>query len=455
MITMEPTTKAECLTKNQKYLFDCPHASKCGGCSYNNIPYEKQLEKKEGRVRGLFAQLPGYKSFKPDRIIATSPYHYRNKVHGVLGFKNSKIISGLYSEDSHRIVGVTDCLIEDEDASAVIAGVAELAGPFKYTAFDEDRGRGFLRHVLVRVAHSDGVKKLLVVIVTALREFPRKNDFVKALTGRFPMIETIIWNYNPKRTNMVLSDNNTVIYGPGYIVDDMLGLRFAISAGSFYQVNHEGAERMYSLARDLAGLTGKERVLDAYCGTGTIGMLMCDKAESVTGVELCEAAVRDAVFNKKLNKLKNYRVFCADATKYITGLSGEVSHPRGVYNGKALSGKNRPQTKSEFDVVIMDPPRAGSTPAFIDAVVHSGVKRVVYISCDPETLVRDLRFFIKGGFKIQRAVPIDMFPGTGHVETCCLLERLRNAKDYIPLKLDMEDYKIKDAEEDKKNDRNN
>ncbi len=412
---MEPTTKAECLTKDQmriktaskeeqKYLFDCPNAKKCGGCSYNNIPYEKQLEKKEGRVRGLFAQLPGYKNFKPDRIIATSPYHYRNKVHGVLGFKNSRIISGLYSEDSHHVVSVTDCLIEDEDASAVIAGVAELAGPFKYTAFDEDRGRGFLRHVLVRVAHSEGVKKLLVVIVTALREFPRKNDFVKALTGRFPMIETIIWNYNPKRTSMVLSDNNTVIYGPGYIVDDMLGLRFAISAGSFYQVNHEGAEQMYSLARDLAGLTGKERVLDAYCGTGTIGMLMCDKAESVTGVELCEAAVRDAVLNKKLNKLKNYRVFCADATKYITGLRG----------------------KDAFDVVIMDPPRAGSTPAFIDAVVRSKVRKVVYISCNPETLVRDLRLFIKGGFVLKKAVPIDMFPGTSHVEVCCLLEQLKS-----------------------------
>lgn len=410
---MEPTTKAECLTKDQmriktaskeeqKYLFDCPHAKKCGGCSYNNIPYEKQLEKKEGRVRGLFAQLPGYKNFKPDRIIATSPYHYRNKVHGVLGFKNSRIISGLYCEDSHHVVSVTDCLIEDEDASAVIAGVAELAGPFKYTAFDEDRGRGFLRHVLVRVAHSEGVKKLLVVIVTALREFPRKNDFVKALTGRFPMIETIIWNYNPKRTSMVLSDNNTVIYGPGYIVDDMLGLRFAISAGSFYQVNHEGAEQMYSLARDLAGLTGKERVLDAYCGTGTIGMLMCDRAESVTGVELNESAVRDAVFNKKLNKIKNYRVLCADATKYITGLRG----------------------KEAFDVVIMDPPRAGSTLAFIDAVVRSKVRKVVYISCNPETLVRDLRLFIKGGFVLKKAVPIDMFPGTSHVEVCCLLEQL-------------------------------
>ena len=409
---MEPTTKAECLTKDQmriktaskeeqKYLFDCPHAKKCGGCSYNNIPYEKQLEKKEGRVRGLFAQLPGYKNFKPDRIIATSPYHYRNKVHGVLGFKNSRIISGLYCEDSHHVVSVTDCLIEDEDASAVIAGVAELAGPFKYTAFDEDRGRGFLRHVLVRVAHSEGVKKLLVVIVTALREFPRKNDFVKALTGRFPMIETIIWNYNPKRTSMVLSDNNTVIYGPGYIVDDMLGLRFAISAGSFYQVNHEGAEQMYSLARDLAGLTGKERVLDAYCGTGTIGMLMCDRAESVTGVELNESAVRDAVFNKKLNKIKNYRVLCADATKYITGL----------------------RVKDAFDVVIMDPPRAGSTPAFIDAVVRSKVRKVVYISCNPETLVRDLRLFIKGGFVLKKAVPIDMFPGTSHVETVVQLSK--------------------------------
>ncbi|MBR6294535.1 MAG: 23S rRNA (uracil(1939)-C(5))-methyltransferase RlmD [Lachnospiraceae bacterium] len=388
---------------DDKYVFDCPHSSECGGCSYNNIPYEKQLEKKEGRIRGLFAQLPVVNSFKPDRIVAAAcPYHYRNKVHGVLGYRRSKIICGLYSEDSHKLVNVTDCLIEDEVASAVIAGVAELAGPFKYTIFDEDKGRGFLRHVLVRVAHSRGEKKLLVVIVTALKEFPRKNDFVKALTAKFPMIESIVWNYNPRRTSMVLSDNNTVIYGPGYIVDDMLGLRFAISAGSFYQVNHEGAEKMYSLAREFAGLTGKERVLDAYCGTGTIGMLMCDRAESVTGVELNESAVRDAVFNKKLNKIKNYRVLCADATKYISGLRG----------------------KDAFDVVIMDPPRAGSTPAFIDAVVRSKVRKVVYISCNPETLVRDLRLFIKGGFVLKKAVPIDMFPGTSHVEVCCLLEQL-------------------------------
>ncbi len=387
---------------DHEYIFDCPHSSGCGGCSYNNIPYEKQLEKKEGRIRGLFAQLPGDKSFKPDRIVAAAcPYHYRNKVHGVLGYRRSKIICGLYSEDSHKLVNVTDCLIEDEVASVVIAGVAELAGPFKYTIFDEDKGRGFLRHVLVRVAHSSGEKKLLVVIVTALKEFPRKNDFVKALTAKFPMIESIVWNYNPRRTSMVLSDNNTVIYGPGYIVDDMLGLRFAISAGSFYQVNHEGAEKMYSLAREFAGLTGKERVLDAYCGTGTIGMLMCDRAESVTGVELNESAVRDAVFNKKLNKIKNYRVLCADATKYITGLRG----------------------KDAFDVVIMDPPRAGSTPAFIDAVVRSKVRKVVYISCNPETLVRDLRLLIKGGFVLKKAVPIDMFPGTSHVEVCCLLEQ--------------------------------
>ncbi len=390
---------------DEKYVFDCPHSSGCGGCSYNNIAYEKQLEKKEGRIRGLFAQLPGDKSFKPDRIVAAAcPYHYRNKVHGVLGYRRSKIICGLYSEDSHKLVNVTDCLIEDEVASAVIAGVAELAGPFKYTIFDEDKGRGFLRHVLVRVAHSSGEKKLLVVIVTALKEFPRKNDFVKALTAKFPMIESIVWNYNPRRTSMVLSDNNTVIYGPGYIVDDMLGLRFAISAGSFYQVNHEGAEKMYSLAREFAGLTGKERVLDAYCGTGTIGMLMCDRAESVTGVELNESAVRDAVFNKKLNKIKNYRVLCADATKYITDLRG----------------------KDAFDVVIMDPPRAGSTPAFIDAVVRSKVRKVVYISCNPETLVRDLRLFIKGGFVLKKAVPIDMFPGTSHVEVCCLLEQLKS-----------------------------
>ncbi len=408
------------LNMDSEYLFDCPHSAECGGCNYNNIPYVKQLEKKEGRIRGLFAKLPGYKSFKPEKIIRTAcPYHYRNKVHGVLGIKKSKIICGLYSEDSHRIVDVKDCLIEDEDASAVIAGVTELAGPFKYTVFDEDRERGFLRHVLVRVAYSGGSKKLLVVIVTAHKEFPRKNDFVKTLVKRFPMIETIISNYNPKRTSMVLSDNSTVIYGPGFIIDDMLELKFAISAGSFYQINHEGAEKMYSLAREFAGLTGKERVLDAYCGTGTIGMLMCEKAESVTGVELNESAVKDAIFNKKLNKIKNYRVVCADATKYLTGLNDEDT----------------------FDVVVMDPPRSGSTPAFIDAVVHSRVKRVVYVSCNPETLISDLKLFIKGGFKVIKAVPIDMFPGTEHVESIALLHRMSNTRERkITLDVETEDY---------------
>ncbi|MCR4720369.1 MAG: 23S rRNA (uracil(1939)-C(5))-methyltransferase RlmD, partial [Lachnospiraceae bacterium] len=380
---------------DRKRDFECAYSAKCGGCTYNNIPYEKQLEKKQKYVNTLFMQLPECKGFRPERIWgAKEPYHYRNKVHGVLGYKNSKIICGLYSEDSHRIVNARDCLIEDEDASAVIAHVAELAVSFKYTIFDEDRRKGFLRHVLVRVAYSEGKKHLLVVIVTALREFPGKNNFIKALCSKFPMISTIIWNYNPKKTNMVLSDDNTVIYGPGYIVDDMLGLKFAISAGSFYQVNHEGAEKMYFLAVKLAGLTGRERVLDAYCGTGTIGMLMCDKAQSVTGVEMNRSAVKDAVFNKKINKIKNYSVVCEDATKYLTGSN----------------------VKDAFDVVVMDPPRSGSTPEFINCVIRSSVKRVVYISCNPETLVRDLKIFIKGGFKLEKAYPIDMFPGTGHVE---------------------------------------
>jgi len=412
---------------DRKRDFSCPYASKCGGCTYNNVPYEKQLEKKQNRVNNLFAKLPGCKGFRPERIWGGGePYHYRNKVHGVLGYKNSKIICGLYSEDSHRIVNARDCLIEDEDASAVIAYVAELAVSFKYTVFDEDRGRGFLRHVLVRTAYSDGKKQLLVVIVTALREFPGKNNFIKALRSKFPIISTIIWNYNPKKTNMVLSDDNTVIYGPGYIVDDMLDLKFAISAGSFYQVNHEGAEKMYSLAVKLAGLTGKEKVLDAYCGTGTIGMLMCKNAASVTGVELNPGAVKDAVFNKKLNHIKNYKAICDDATKYLTRFA----------------------TTEKYDVVIMDPPRAGSTPEFINAVTASGVKRVVYVSCDPETLVRDIKIFMNGGFKLEKAYPIDMFPGTGHVEVVVSLSKnYSKPKEYVQIGIDAEDYyRIKESE---------
>ena len=286
----------------------CPAAKKCGGCAYQGISYEEQLKIKTDKVRRLLRDLC------PVRAVVgmENPYHYRNKIHAAFGrLRDGRIISGIYQEGTHKIVPVDDCLIEDETADAIIRDIRGLLPSFKIQIYNEDSGRGLLRHVLIRRGFATG--QVLVALVLASPILPSKNNFVRALRKLHPEIATIVLNINDKKTSMVLGERNITLYGKGYIEDILCGKTFRISPNSFYQVNPVQTERLYRKAVELAGLTGKERVMDAYCGIGTIGMAAADQAGEVIGVELNRAAVRDAISSAKANGVKNIRFMAGDA----------------------------------------------------------------------------------------------------------------------------------------------
>lgn len=373
----------------------CKVAKKCGGCQYQGVPYEKQLSEKQKAVRQLMqpfcktAEITGMQD----------PYHYRNKVHAVFARKkDGTIISGVYEEGTHRVVPVEACQIEDKKADAIINDIRGLLKSFKIKTYNEDTGYGLLRHVLIRRGFTTG--EIMVVLVLGSPVMPSKNNFVKALRKLHPEITTVVLNVNDKRTSMVLGDRETTIYGKGYIEDVLCGLTFRISSKSFYQINPVQTEKLYGKAMELAGLTGKERVIDAYCGIGTIGMVAAKSAKEVIGVELNPDAVRDAIKNAKRNQMKNIRFYQEDAGRFMEKM--------------AAKGE-------KADVVFMDPPRSGSTEQFMKSAVTLAPQKIVYISCDPQTQARDLKYLTKHGYKAMGAYPYDMFPFTKHAENIVLL----------------------------------
>ena len=373
----------------------CPVADKCGGCSWINKPYVEQLKNKEKQLKELLAPF-----CKVEGVIPMEhPEHYRNKVHAVFGENRyHDAISGIYEQKSHRIVPVDSCLIENAKADEIIVSIRGLLKSFHIRPYNEDTGYGLLRHVLIRTGHVTG--QIMVVLVLASPILPSKNNFVKALLKLHPEITTVVINVNNRNTSMVLGDKEHVIYGKGYIEDELCGKRFRISPKSFYQVNPVQTEILYGKALEYAGLTGKETVVDAYCGTGTIGMIASDKAAKVIGVELNADAVRDARNNAKANQIRNIQFYQNDAGKFLVEMTGQGA---------------------KVDVVLMDPPRSGSTEEFMNSVAQIGPERIVYVSCNPETLVRDLKYFKKKGYRVAKGVGVDMFPFTEHVETVVLL----------------------------------
>lgn len=380
--------------KEQKQSF-CPVAGKCGGCQLQNMSYERQLGFKEAKVIKLLG-----KYCHVDRIIGMEhPYNYRNKVQAAFGStRGGKIISGVYQSGSHRIVCVDSCRTEDKKADEIIVTIRSMMPKFRMTAYNEDRKTGFLRHVLVKRGFQSG--EIMVVLVTGTVAFPGKNAFIKALLEAHPDITTIVQNINNSGTSMVLGDTEKVLYGKGKIKDTLCGCVFDISAKSFYQINPIQTEKLYSTAIEFADLSGKETVIDAYCGIGTIGIVAAPKAKQVVGVEVNRDAVRDAIGNAKLNGTDNIRFYCADAGDFMVAM--------------AAAGE-------KVDVVFMDPPRAGSDKAFLSSVVTLSPKRVVYISCNPETQARDIAFLTRNGYKVKRIRPVDMFPHTAHIECIALL----------------------------------
>lgn len=397
----------------------CSLAKKCGGCDFQGIPYEKQLQKKQKEVQTL---LKPYCPVEPI-IGMENPFHYRNKVHAVFDrMRNGRVISGVYQEGTHRVINVDECQIEDQKADAIIRDIRGLLRSFKIKTYDEDTGYGLLRHVLIRRGFVSG--EIMVVLVLGSPILPSKNNFVKALRKLHPEITTIVLNVNDKKTSMVLGEKETVLYGKGYIEDTLCGLTFRISPKSFYQVNPVQTEILYGKAMEYAGLTGKERVIDAYCGIGTIGMIAAKQAKEVIGVELNKDAVRDAIRNAKRNGMKNITFYQKDAGEFMVQMAAQGEHA---------------------DVVLMDPPRAGSDEAFLSSVVKLSPERIVYVSCNPVTLARDLKYLTKHGYQAQVCQPVDMFPWTGHVESVVLLSQ-QKADDYLEVEIDLDELDATSAE---------
>lgn len=381
---------------------ECPLAKKCGGCDYQGVSYEKQLIKKQHEVKKL---MENYCEVLPI-LGMENPYHYRNKVHAVFDrLKNGTVISGIYKEGTHTVINVDSCMIEDELSDAIICDIRGMLKSFKIKTYDEDTGYGLLRHVLVRRGFSTG--EVMVVLVLSSPILPSKNNFVKALRKLHPEITTVILNVNDKKTSMVLGERNITLYGKGYIEDVLCGLTFRISPSSFYQINPAQTEKLYETAIHFAHLTGKERVFDAYCGIGTIGMAAAKNAKEVIGVELNKNAVRDAIANAKRNGMKNIRFYNDDAGKFMVEMAAK---------------------REKVDVLFMDPPRAGSDEKFLSSAVKLAPARIVYVSCNPETLARDVKYLVKHGYAAEKCRPVDMFPWTNHVETCVLLSKLNEAK---------------------------
>ena len=373
----------------------CPYAKKCGCCEYQGLSYEEQLAKKQKWVSSLMKK---HGTVYPI-VGMEQPYYYRNKVHAVFDRdRKNNVISGVYKEGTHIVVPIDRCLIEDQLADDIIRTVKELMKSFKMKVYDEDTQYGFMRHILIKRGFATG--EVMVVLVTASPVFPSKNNFVKALRAKHSEVTTVIQNINGRGTSMVLGEKEHILYGKGYIEDVLCGCTFRISSKSFYQINPIQTERLYGKAMELAGLTGKEKVIDAYCGIGTIGLIASKQAAEVIGVELNKDAVKDAIANAKRNEIKNARFYCEDASKFMIKMAE---------NGQ------------KADVVFMDPPRSGSTEVFIDSVALMAPKKVVYISCHPETLERDIRYFKKKGYQPEGCYPFDLFPWTGHVETVILM----------------------------------
>ncbi|MCI6859037.1 MAG: 23S rRNA (uracil(1939)-C(5))-methyltransferase RlmD [Eubacterium sp.] len=375
----------------------CPYEKKCGGCQFIHIPYKEQLQIKQENTEKLLNQFG-----KVLPVIGMNdPWHYRNKVHGVVaGDRRGNCFTGIYENNSHRAIRVDSCLIENEQADAIMNTITRLMKSFKMKPYNEDTGYGFLRHILVRTGYHTG--QIMVVLVTASPVFPSKNNFVKALRKEHPEITTIVANVNHRNTSMILGEKQQVLYGKGFIEDVLCGKTFRISPKSFYQINPVQTEILYNTAMDFACLTGKERIIDAYSGIGTIGMVASDHAGEVISVELNKEAVRDAIANAKRNNIKNIRFFNDDA---------------GIFMEKMA------ERKEKADVVFMDPPRSGSDRKFLNSLLRLRPERIVYISCNPETLARDLNYLEGNGYHTRKIQPVDMFPFTVHIESVVLLSQ--------------------------------
>lgn len=375
----------------------------CGGCNLLNMRYEDSVNHKLNKVTKLFKE--NKLNVNIEKIIkAKNPYQYRNKMIVAYQMQNGKIVHGFFQENTHKVVSMDSCMMHTDIQNDIAAYIKAIMIKLKLKPYDEDRKYGLIRYALIK--HGFSSNEVMVVIVTASEIFPARAEFVKLLRMKFPVITTIIQNINPRKTSIVLGDKERVLYGKGFIKEILGEFRFKISSKSFFQVNPEQTINLYNTVLDFAGLSGEEMILDAYSGVGTIGMFLSKKAKHVISVESNKQAVQAAIANARDNNIRNISFIYEDATIYISYLAKENAH---------------------LDLLVLDPPRTGSTPQFLNAAISLKPKKIIYVSCEPTTLVRDLEL-LKSKYKIDRVVLVDMFCWVDHVECVVLMSRVKNEK---------------------------
>ena len=377
---------------------ECPYFGQCGGCDFQHMSYTEELRAKRQRVQDALTRLGGTDLQVEEILGAKDPTHYRNKSQYPVGPGGT---IGFYKARSHQVVGVDRCLIQSEVSDKTAKAVGDWMRRYKTSAYDERTGKGLVRHLYVRVNRKG--ESLCCVVVNG-KQLPREPELAAFVRAAAPRTVGVVLNTNTKKGNVILGDKYRTLWGQDFLMDTLCGLRFKLSVPSFYQVNRDQAEVLYGKALEFAGLTGEETVLDLYCGTGTITLCMAAKAKKVIGAEIVPPAIADAKENAARNGIENAEFFCGDAADIAAKLEQDDLRP---------------------DVITVDPPRKGLSPEVIAPVAAMGPERVVYVSCDPATLGRDVKLFAELGYRAIRACAVDMFPGTRHVETVAQLVRMK------------------------------
>ncbi len=407
---------------------DC-RAAGCGGCVYRHVKYEHELEIKRDYVQNAFRKV-GLSEVSVAPVRSTGKLcGYRNKAQYPVRNGKDGMEVGFFATGTHRIVPADDCRLQPTVFGEITSLICRFCDENKIRAYEEETRTGLLRHIYLRYGQRTG--EIMVCLVLNGERLPRENLLAERLEAEFPSVKSLLINVNTENTNVVLGERYRLLAGRDYIEDELCGLRFRISAGAFYQVNHDACELLYGIAKQEAALTGKEILLDLYCGIGTIGLSMADAAREVIGIEIVDEAVKCAGENAARNGIERASFYCGDASD-ASKLLGAAEAARG-----ALDARNT--------VVVFDPPRKGSTEELIHYVSARGFGRVVYVSCNPDTLARDCVIFKELGYEIGTVTPVDMFPRTGHVESVCLLSKL-NTKQHIEINLDMDELDLTDAE---------
>ncbi|WP_337786399.1 23S rRNA (uracil(1939)-C(5))-methyltransferase RlmD [Dysosmobacter sp.] len=395
---------------------ECPYAGKCGGCAYRHLTYPEELWAKRQRVQDALTRIGGLDLTVEEILGAKNPEHYRNKSQYPVGADGS---IGFFQARTHKVVPIRRCLIQTEAADRTAQAVGEWMRRYKISAYDETTGKGLVRHVCVRVNRKG--ESLCCVVVNG-NKVPREPELAAYVTAAVPHTVGVLLNSNTRRGNVVLGDKYRTLFGRNYLMDTLCGLEFKLSMPSFYQVNRDQAEVLYGKALEFAGLTGNETVLDLYCGIGTITLCLAKAAKRVIGAEIVPPAIRDAKENALRNHIENAEFFCGDAADIAAKLESDGLRP---------------------DVVTVDPPRKGLAPEVIASVAAMGPEKVVYVSCDPATLGRDVKIFREFGYEAKRAAAVDMFPGTAHVETVVLLSRETNPLT-VEVRMEVETGEVKE-----------